>query len=79
MKFSYSENLKGAIRLLGNRLSTEERRMLLEIVGFAFEEGKISGKEEFLLDSKEENKITSYEEKEISPSSEEEDYSDVPF
>jgi hypothetical protein len=79
MKFSYSENLKSAIRLLGNRLSTEERRMLIEIVGFAFEEGKISGKEELLRDSEEENKINLYEEKETKTSTTEEDFSDVPF
>jgi hypothetical protein len=58
---SISPNLKSAIRLLGSRLSTEERRMLLEIVGFAFEEGKILGMEQYLNDVKEENENLTYE------------------
>ena len=63
MQITYSDNLKNAIRLLGNRLSTEERRMLVEIVGFAFAEGRISGKEELLIDCEEENEIKNYEQK----------------
>jgi hypothetical protein len=53
----YSENLKNSIRLLGVRLSNEERQMLIEIVGFAFEEGCIHGKEQLLNDVKDENEI----------------------
>ena len=58
---SISPNLKSAVRLLGSRLSTEERRMLLEIVGFAFEEGKILGMEQYLNDDKEENENLTHE------------------
>ena len=50
-----STNLKNSILILGQRLSLEERRMLLEIVGFAFEEGKIFGKESLLDEYEEEN------------------------
>jgi hypothetical protein len=64
----YSENLKDAIRLLGNRLSTEERRMLVEVVGFAFNEGRIAGKEELLIDCEEENEIKNYEQKQTTKS-----------
>lgn len=76
---SISSNLKNAIKILGSRLSTEERRMLLEIVGFAFVEGTIKGKEEYLNDYKEENEITNYEQEKQIITNTEEDYSDVPF
>jgi hypothetical protein len=76
---SISPNLRNAIKILGSRLSTEERRMLLEIVGFAFVEGKIKGKEEFLNDDKEENEITNYEQEEQKTTNTDEDYSAVPF
>jgi hypothetical protein len=81
-QITYSENLKSAIRLLGSRLSTEERRMLIEIVGFAFAEGKILGKEELLIDSEEENEIKFYEQKpkkETTASTTEEDCTEPPF
>lgn len=76
---SYSEHLKNAIRLLGSRLSTEERRMLIEVVGFAFEEGTIAGKEQLLNDGEEENEINNYEQEEEKTSTTKEDYDDVPF
>jgi hypothetical protein len=56
MQITYSDALKNAIRILGNRLSIEERRMLIEIVGFAFAEGKIAGKEQILIDCEEKEK-----------------------
>jgi len=60
----YSENLKNGIRLLSSLLSTEERKALIGLVGFAFEEGKIAGKEELLNDSKDENEMNTNEQKE---------------
>jgi hypothetical protein len=52
-----SSNLKRAVLAFPERvgMSEEDRRIFFNIVGFAFNEGKILGKEEYLLDVKNEN------------------------
>jgi hypothetical protein len=59
-----SSNLKRAVLAFPDRvgMSEQDRKIFFDIVGFAFNEGKISGKEELLLDSKKENE--NYEQKE---------------